>query len=280
MPITMTTMLRLRPLVLSDIAPSASPTTAKGTMTQLAHPSRGMKAKTAKIKAIMPMTSEAMLSMDRLSHADGNAIFTDHVLAASLGYYLNPLVNVLLGMMFLGERLSRMQLLAVVIAGIGVAILLAGALDTLWISLTLAFSFAVYGLIRKIVPVGSLPGLSVETTVLLLPSLALSAWYVGIGDGRGFASDTSITLLLMAGGVVTAVPLLLFATAARRMSYAALGFVQYLAPTIQFLLSLFVFGEPLKPVQLACFVLIWISIAVFSFDMWRKMRAERMIEVA
>lgn len=208
------------------------------------------------------------------------AIFTDHVLAASLGYYLNPLVNVMLGMLFLGERLSRMQLLAVVIAGIGVAILLAGALDTLWISLTLACSFAVYGLIRKIVPVGSLPGLSVETTVLLLPSLALSAWYIGIGDGRGFASDTSITLLLMAGGVVTAVPLLLFATAARRMSYAALGFVQYLAPTIQFLLSLFVFGEPLKPAQLACFVLIWISIAVFSFDMWRKMRAERMIEVA
>lgn len=205
------------------------------------------------------------------------AIFTDHVLAASLGYYLNPLVNVMLGMFFLGERLSRLQLVAVVIAGIGVAILLAGALDTLWISLTLAFSFGVYGLLRKIVPVGSLPGLSVETTVLLLPSLALSAWYIGIGDGRGFAANTSISLLLMAGGVVTAVPLLLFATAARRMSYAALGFVQYLAPTIQFLLSLFVFGEPLKPAQLACFVLIWISIAVFSFDMWRKMRADRIV---
>lgn len=205
------------------------------------------------------------------------AIFTDHVLAASLGYYLNPLVNVMLGMFFLGERLSRLQLVAVVIAGIGVAILLAGALDTLWISLTLAFSFGVYGLLRKIVPVGSLPGLSVETTVLLLPSLALSAWYIGIGDGRGFAANTSISLLLMAGGVVTAAPLLLFATAARRMSYAALGFVQYLAPTIQFLLSLFVFGEPLKPAQLACFVLIWISIAVFSFDMWRKMRADRIV---
>ncbi len=205
------------------------------------------------------------------------AIFTDHVLAASLGYYLNPLVNVMLGMFFLGERLSRLQLVAVVVAGIGVAILLAGALDTLWISLTLAFSFGVYGLLRKIVPVGSLPGLSVETTVLLLPSLALSAWYIAIGDGRGFAADTSISLLLMAGGIVTAVPLLLFATAARRMSYAALGFVQYLAPTIQFLLSLFVFGELLKPAQLACFVLIWISIAVFSFDMWRKMRADRIV---
>ena len=208
------------------------------------------------------------------------SIFTDHVLAASLGYYLNPLVNVMLGMIFLGERLSRLQLVAVVIAGVGVAILLAGALDTLWISLTLAFSFGIYGLLRKVVPVGSLPGLSVETTVLLLPSLGVAAWYLWAGDGRGFGSGMSISLLLMAGGVVTAVPLLLFATAARRMSYAALGFVQFLAPTLQFLLSLFVFHEPLEPVQLACFVLIWISIAVFSFDMLRKMRAERMIEVA
>ncbi|MBD3731518.1 MAG: EamA family transporter RarD [Sphingopyxis sp.] len=208
------------------------------------------------------------------------AIFTDHVLAASLGYYLNPLVNVMLGMVFLGERLSRMQMLAVVIAGVGVAILLAGALDTLWISLTLAFTFGIYGLLRKIAPVGSLPGLSVETTVLLLPSLAVAGYYLAAGDGRGFGSENSISLLLMAGGVVTAVPLLLFATAARRMSYAALGFVQYMAPTIQFLLSLFIFNEPLKPVQLACFLLIWVSIAVFSFDMWRKMRADRMMPAA
>lgn len=208
------------------------------------------------------------------------SIFTDHVLAASLGYYLNPLVNVMLGMVFLGERLSRLQLAAVVIAAIGVAILLAGALDTLWISLTLAFSFGIYGLIRKVVPVGSLPGLAIETTVLLPVSLAAAGWYLWIGDGRGFGSDPSISALLAAGGIVTAVPLLLFATAARKMSYAALGFVQFLAPTVQFLLSLFVFEEPLKPAQLACFLLIWASIAVFSFDMWRKMRADRMIEVA
>ncbi|MBO9697678.1 MAG: EamA family transporter RarD [Sphingopyxis sp.] len=206
------------------------------------------------------------------------SIFTDHVLAASLGYYLNPLVNVMLGMIFLGERLSRLQLAAVVIAGIGVAILLAGALDTLWISLTLAFSFGIYGLIRKVVPVGSLPGLAIETTVLLVPSLGIAAFYLWAGDGRGFGSDGAISALLMAGGIVTAVPLLLFATAARRMSYAALGFVQYLAPTVQFFLSLFVFHEPLKPVQLACFLLIWASIAVFSFDMLRKMRAERIVQ--
>ncbi|MGN6597018.1 EamA family transporter RarD [Sphingopyxis terrae] len=208
------------------------------------------------------------------------SIFTDHVLAASLGYYLNPLVNVMLGMVFLGERLSRLQMMAVAIAAVGVAILLGGALDTLWISLTLAFSFGLYGLLRKVVPVGSLPGLAIETTLLMPLALAASAWYLWTGDGRGFGSDPKISLLLMAGGIVTAVPLLLFATAARRMSYAALGFVQYLAPTLQFLLSLFVFAEPLKPVQLACFLLIWISIAVFSFDIWRKMRADRMVEIA
>ncbi len=118
------------------------------------------------------------------------------------------------------------------------------------------------------------------TTLLLPLSLAAAAYYLWLGDGRGFGSSTDISWLLAAAGVVTAVPLLLFATAARRMSYAALGFVQYLAPSIVFLLGLFVFNEPLKPAQLFCFLLIWTSIAVFSFDMWRKMRADRMVAVA
>ncbi|MDZ3832550.1 MAG: EamA family transporter RarD [Sphingopyxis sp.] len=203
------------------------------------------------------------------------AVFTDHVLAASLGYYLNPLINVLLGMLFLGERLSRLQGVAVAVAALGVAILLAGALDTLWISLTLALSFGTYGLIRKIVPVGALPGLSVETTVLLPVVFVAAAYYLWIGDGRGFGSDVSTSLLLAASGVVTAVPLLLFATAARRMSYAVLGFTQYLAPSIALVIGLFVFNEPLKPAQLFCFVLIWISVAIFSFDMWQKSRAQK-----
>ncbi|WP_332820096.1 EamA family transporter RarD [Sphingopyxis sp.] len=226
----------------------------------------------------MLLASSILIALNWLVYI--HAVFTDHVLAASLGYYLNPLVNVMLGMIFLGERLSRLQGLAVVIAGVGVAILLAGALDTLWISLTLAFSFGTYGLIRKIVPVGSLPGLAIETTLLLPLSLAAAAYYIWLGDGRGFGSGADISWLLAAAGVVTAIPLLLFATAARRMSYAALGFVQYLAPSIAFLLSLFIFKEPLKPAQLVCFLLIWTSIAVFSFDMWRKMRAERMMPAA
>ena len=226
----------------------------------------------------MLLASSVLIALNWLVYI--HAVFTDHVLAASLGYYLNPLVNVMLGMIFLGERLSRLQALAVVIAAVGVAILLAGALDTLWISLTLALSFGTYGLIRKTAPVGSLPGLAIETTLLLPIALAAAVWFIWIGDGRGFGSGAEISWLLAAGGVVTAIPLLLFATAARRMSYAALGFVQYLAPSLAFLLSLFVFDEPLKPAQLVCFLLIWASIAVFSFDMWRKMRADRMVAVA
>lgn len=200
------------------------------------------------------------------------AVFTGHVLAASLGYYLNPLLNVVLATLFLGERLSRLQLLAVCVAGVGVATLLAGALDTLWISAILATSFAFYGLLRKIVPVNPLPSLAVETTVLMPAALLVALYFMQVGDGRGFGSSGWISFLMIASGVVTALPLLSFATAARLMNYTTLGFVQFLTPTLLFLLGLFAFDEPLKPVQLFCFALIWLSIAIFSYDMWRRMR--------
>lgn len=200
------------------------------------------------------------------------AVTNDHILAASLGYYLNPLINVLLGRMFLGERLRPMQLVAVAVAAIGVAILAADAIDTLWISVALALSFGIYGLIRKVTPVGAVPGLAVETTLLALPSLAAAIWFLDAGTA-GFGRDASTTWLLIVSGVVTATPLLLFATAARRMSYASLGFVQYLAPSIVFLLGVFVYGEPLSNVKLVCFVLIWASIAIFVGDLLRAMRA-------
>lgn len=202
------------------------------------------------------------------------AILTDHVLAASLGYYLNPLVNVLLGRMFLGERLRPMQLVAVAVAALGVAILIGDALDTLWVSVSLACSFALYGLIRKVTPVGSVPGLAVETTLLAPLSLVAVFWFASNGTG-GFGDDTETTGLLIMAGVVTAVPLLLFATAARRMSYASLGFVQYLAPSIAFLLGVFVYGEPLSTTKLACFMLIWVSIAIFCVDAVRTYRASK-----
>lgn len=198
------------------------------------------------------------------------AVFTDHVLAASLGYYLNPLLNVVLATLFLGERLTRLQLLAVSVAALGVAILVAGALDTLWLSLLLAGSFSLYGLLRKIMPVPSLPALAVETSVLMPVALIVAGTFFFTGTGAGFGRDANLTLWLVLSGVVTAVPLLTFATAARLMSYVTLGFVQYVGPTILFMLSLFVFKEPLNSSQLFCFALIWLSVAIFSYDMWAR----------
>lgn len=201
------------------------------------------------------------------------AIQSGHVFAASLGYYINPLVNVLAGTVLLGERLSRRQWLAVAIAAAGVALLVWDARDMLWISLTLAISFAGYGLVRKLVAVDSLPGLTIESLLLLVPA-ALTAWYFGQGpDGSAMLRGPVEALWIMAGGVVTAVPLLLFAAAARRMDYSSLGMVQFVAPTIVFLIGLFVYGEPLHPVQLACFVLIWCAIAVFVWDVLARRSA-------
>ncbi|MCK0128792.1 EamA family transporter RarD [Erythrobacter sp. F6033] len=200
------------------------------------------------------------------------AIMENQVYAASLGYYLNPLLNVLLGTVLLGEKLSRWQWLAVAIALTAVALLAAGALTTLWISLSLAFSFGLYGIVRKQVNVGSLPGLTIESAILLLPAAGIAWWYAQAPAGSAFGDDWFLSGAIIFSGVVTAVPLLLFAIAAKRMNYSTLGFIQYLAPTIVFLLGLTVFGEELRPVQLGSFLLIWTAVAIFMFDLWARSR--------
>ena len=201
------------------------------------------------------------------------AIQSGHVFAASLGYYINPLVNVLAGTLLLGERLTRRQCLAVGLAAAGVSLLAWDAREMLWIGLTLAISFSGYGLVRKLVAVESLPGLTIESLLLLIPA-ALTVWWFAQGpDGSAMTRGPGAAALVMAGGVITGVPLLLFAAAARRMDYSSLGMVQYCAPTIVFLLGVFVFGEPLRTIQLACFVLIWCAIAVFVWDILAQRRA-------
>lgn len=200
------------------------------------------------------------------------AIQRGNVYAASLGYYINPLFNVLLGTLVLGERLSRLQWSAVALAGIGVSLLAAGALTTLWISLTLACSFGLYGLVRKRVPVGALPGLTVESALLTVPSVAITWWFAA-NYGSSFTVEFSLGFAIALGGLVTAVPLLMFAVAARRMPYSTLGFVQFLAPSIVFVLGLTVFDEPLKPAQIACFGFIWAAVAIFAWDLIAKARA-------
>lgn len=200
------------------------------------------------------------------------AIMAGEVYATSIGYYLNPLLNVLLGTLVLGERLSRRQWLAVAIAAVAVALLAAGALTSLWISLTLGFSFGLYGLVRKQVAVGSLPGLTIESALLLLPAAGIAWWYAASPAGSSFGQDAWMSGLIIFSGVVTAVPLLLFAIAARRMDYSTLGFIQYLSPTIVFFLGLFVFHQPLAPAKLASFVLIWVAVGVFVWDLLAKRR--------
>ena len=203
------------------------------------------------------------------------AIVHNEVYAASLGYYLNPLLNVLLGTALLGERLSKWQWLAVGIAASAVALLAAGALTTLWISLCLAFSFGLYGIVRKQVPVGSLPGLTIESAILVLPAIGVAWWYAQSPAGSSFGNDWFLSASIAFSGIVTAIPLLMFAIAAKRMNYSTLGFIQYLAPTIVFILGLTVFQQELRPAQLGSFLLIWTAVAIFMADLWTKSRRAR-----
>ncbi|MBX7483056.1 EamA family transporter RarD [Qipengyuania qiaonensis] len=199
------------------------------------------------------------------------AIQMGEVYAASLGYYINPLINVLLGTILLGERLTRPQWAAVGIAAIGVSLLAAGALTTLWISLALALTFGCYGLIRKQVDVGSVPGLTIESLLLLLPSAGIT-WYFAQSQGSSIAISTELTLAIMLGGVLTAVPLLMFAVAARKLPYSTMGFIQFLAPSIVFILGLTAFDKPLHPVEIACFACIWAAAGIFVWDLVARSR--------
>jgi chloramphenicol-sensitive protein RarD len=200
------------------------------------------------------------------------AVLNGHVLAGSLGYYLNPLVNVLLGVFILKERLTAGQKFAVGLAAAGVAVLALGAGAGLWISLTLAFSFATYGFLRKVAPVDSLEGLSIETALLAPIALGWVLWLTARGQG-GLGMDLTTTLLLVAAGAITAVPLLLFTAAAKRLPYSTLGFLQYIAPSLQFLLAVLVFGEKLTTAHMVCFGAIWTALAIFTFEGVRLGRA-------
>lgn len=198
------------------------------------------------------------------------SIQQEKVYAASLGYYLLPLVMLVLGMVVLKERLNRLQWAAAALALAGVAALSAGAITTLWISLTLALSFGLYGLLRKTVDAGPMVGLTVETLVLLPLVIAYLAWAELAGGGVALGRELVESLAIVAGGLFTAIPLTLFAFAARSLPYTIVGFVQFTSPTIVFLLGLLVFGEELRPAQLACFVAIWAAVALFSWDLWRR----------
>ena len=201
------------------------------------------------------------------------AVNSGHILAGSLGYYLNPLANVLLGRIVLKEKLSWLQWAAVGLAAAGIAALAAGALSQLWISMTLCLSFASYGLLRKIAPVDAVAGLAIETT-LLAPFAALwLIWSYGSGQATFGTSSTDIVLIAIAG-VVTTVPLLLFTAAARLLPYSTLGMLQFLAPTLQFLIAVLLYGEPFTTAHAIAFSAIWAALGLYVLAIMRHARAE------
>ncbi len=204
------------------------------------------------------------------------AVLNGHVLAASLAYFLNPLLNVLLGVTLLGERMNTAQRVAIALAGLGVALFAIGSLGELWISLSLAFSFAFYGLIRKTVSVGALEGLMVETT-LLAPVALGYLWWLGSGVPLAIERGVGMAALLVFAGAATTAPLLLFSAAARRLPLTTMGMLQFLAPSIQFVLAIAVFGERLTPMRLACFALIWAGLAVY---IWGGVRRRPVVPAA
>lgn len=199
------------------------------------------------------------------------SISAGRLLEASLGYFINPLVSVLLGWMFLGERLRPLQrvALAVAVAGVAWRVWQVGSLP--WIPLFLASTFGVYGLLRKRAPIDAIGGLFVETAITAPLAVAWLAWLAHEGV-LAFGNSTYIDIMLPLAGVLTAVPLALFAVGAKRLPLATVGFLQFIAPSLNFLLAVLVFHEPFDSGQLIGFVLIWTALAIYSADMLRTTR--------
>lgn len=188
---------------------------------------------------------------------------TDRVVETSLGYFINPLVNVLLGFLFLKERLRQGQKIAVLLASLGVAYFIWQFGQVPWIALALAFSFAFYGLLRKMVAVAPLLGLAVETLLVTPVAIIFVGYWAAIDVGH-FGVDSRLTLLLIGAGIVTSMPLLWFNNAAKRLRLSTLGFFQYLAPSVQLMLGVFLYHEPFTPTHAVTFGFIWLALMIYS----------------
>ena len=208
------------------------------------------------------------------------AVIHDHVTEASLGYYVNPLVNVVLGVMVLRESLSRAQRIAVGLAAVGVAVLTFGYGRFPWIALALAVSFALYGLVRKTVAADALTGLLWETAILAPAALAFLAALAARGSAVFGAAHPRASLLLVLGGLVTAVPLVLFARGARALPLSTLGLIQYLSPSIQFVLAVGLYREPFTAAHAVTFACIWAALGLLGLDLRRRVAAGRVPRVA
>lgn len=197
------------------------------------------------------------------------AIMADRALEGALGYYINPLVNVLLGTLLLGERFNRLQAAAIACAVIAVAILTFRAGGLPWVSLTLAFSFGLYGFFRKTLPIGPSQGFMLEVLILSLPAMAIITYVSLSGAGHFGPTGWSDVWLLLLGGPFTAAPLLLYVFGAKRLRFTTMGILQYIAPTMIFLLAIFVFGEPFSLWQFIAFCFIWTALGLYSWSLFR-----------
>ena len=205
------------------------------------------------------------------------AVNAGHVVETSLGYFINPLLSVLLGVLVLGERLRRIQWLAVAIAALGVAWLTWQAGRLPWIALGLSVSFGLYGLARKLFRVEPVAGIGMESLYLLLPALGWLLW-AETGHGGSFFSGgvaPMVMVLLVLAGVVSALPLIAFTYGVQRIPLSTVGLMQYIGPTLQLLTGVLVFGEPFGQAQLIGFACIWVALAIFAVDGWRASRPRR-----
>jgi chloramphenicol-sensitive protein RarD len=206
------------------------------------------------------------------------AVSVDRLVEASFGYYLTPLVNVVLGLALLGERLARAQRVAVAIASVGVIVLGVGLAHAPWLPLSLALSFGLYGLVRKLTAVSSLVGLTLETALLAPLALFWLGFASRVEGEPVFPSDGLTVAMLLLSGVITAFPLIFFASAAKRMSLSTLGLFQYLAPTISFVLAVVVYGEPFTGVHAFAFGCIWLAIGLYAYSSYQLTAAAQRVD--
>jgi len=218
------------------------------------------------------LLSSLLVSVNWLTYV--LAVNSARVVEASMGYYINPLVNVFLGFVFLRDRLRRPQWLAIALAAAGVLNLVADYGQVPWVALVLAFTFGLYGLVRKVVRVDALPGLLFELCLLGVGAASYIVWREVAGVGGLGTGDSTVVALLLGAGVFTVLPLFLFTIGARRLRLATLGLTQYIAPTGMFLLGVFAYGEPFTRTHLVTYLFIWSGVAVYAWEGVANMRRE------
>ncbi|TIT31213.1 MAG: EamA family transporter RarD [Mesorhizobium sp.] len=208
------------------------------------------------------------------------AIAVDRTVETALGYYINPLVNVVVGALLLGERLDRLQIAAVALAAVAVAVLTIDGGKLPWVSLALAFSFAAYGFFRKTLPIGPSQGFLLEVLLLSVPALGYIVFLIVTEQDHFVSSNGTDTALLIGCGPVTAVPLLLFAFGAKLLRLSTIGIMQYIAPTMVFLIAVLIFDEPFGTTQAIAFALIWAALAIYSWSMLATARRATSVRAA